>query len=424
MTTINIKARRLHPKQQEIKQSKAKRKVAVCGRRVGKTTLEGDVAKDGLLAGLKVLYCAPTIDQTETFWNEVKRIFSPLIDGGFLYKNETKKTIRGADAYKDDFGSIHAKTGHNADSLRGDTGDIIIMDEYSLMSADVWGQVIAPMTLDNDATIYFTFTPKRKNHAYKLYLKAKNDDTGRYESWNFSSHENPYLDAVALAELGEDMTEDDYQQEIMAQFLDSAGQVFKKVSTITLSDGACNNPRHTRVCGLDWGKSRDWSCISVGCLDCRKELYIERYRHEDYRLQRVKIAKVWQDYNISFGAAESNSIGETNIEELRAAGFNVQGYFTSKSSITPMASRQPKRGSSSVSIPKNRLVENFNLMFSNKDFHLLPYEVGTEELEAYEVSYNDSGIPSYSHPDGGHDDTVDARMFMYYAISAYRPAVF
>ena len=155
MTDITLKLRNLHPKQMEIKHATEKRRVIVAGRRVGKTTLMADIAIEGLLSGKRVLYCAPVHDQTEAFWDEVTRLLAPLVKAGILEKNETLKRIKG-----EGFGRIRAKTGHRADSLRGDNGDIIIMDEYSLMDADIWDKVIAPMLLDNDGTIYFIFTPK------------------------------------------------------------------------------------------------------------------------------------------------------------------------------------------------------------------------------------------------------------------------
>ncbi|NIV32807.1 MAG: hypothetical protein GWN58_26185, partial [Anaerolineae bacterium] len=56
-----------HSKQQAIRQSKAKRRVIVAGRRGGKTTGAAILAVEGMLRGKRVLEAAPTMEQTEAF---------------------------------------------------------------------------------------------------------------------------------------------------------------------------------------------------------------------------------------------------------------------------------------------------------------------------------------------------------------------
>ena len=408
MTDITLKLRNLHPKQMEIKHATEKRRVIVAGRRVGKTTLMADIAIEGLLAGKRVLYCAPVHDQTEAFWDEVTRLLTPLVKAGILDKNETLKRIKG-----EGFGRIRAKTGHRADSLRGDNGDIIIMDEYSLMDADIWDKVIAPMLLDNDGTIYFIFTPKMKNHAYKLYIKAKHDETGRWAAWNFSSHENPHLSAEALQEITADMTADAYQQEIMAQFLDGDGQVFRRVQENMTSDGKCDNPRHLHLAGVDWGKHNDYTVISVGCRDCMKELYMDRFNQIDYSFQRKRLVSAVKRFNVRGILAERNSIGEPNIEELQRAG------------IPMMQGDDRKPGWNATGTSKPILIETLALSLEEMAFAFLPVEVATDEMEAYEQKQSSTGKTTYNAPTGkdNHDDTVIARALAVRALTRYRSAV-
>jgi hypothetical protein len=399
---LDLVMRNLHGKQLDIKQSPAKRKVVVCGRRVGKTTLTADIAIDGFLDGRRVLYCAPTSEQTGAFWDEVLRILSPLIKAGVVYKNETKKLIKA-----DGFGRIQAKTGHRADSLRGDTGDIVFMDEYSLMDDDVWDKVIAPMTLDTDATIYFTFTPKRKNHAYKTYLRAISDGSGRWQAWNFSSHENPHLDAQAMAEITQDMTQQAYHQEIMAEFLDSEGQVFRNITANLTSDGICNCGHSADiVAGIDWGKLNDYTVISVGCRNCRKELFMDRFNRIDYRLQVKRIVSAVNKYNVSYILAESNSIGEPNIERLyeELPDTVIEGVFMD-------------------GFKKTKFIENLAVSLERVEYQFLNNDIGKAELEAYEMEMTSTGRPRFNAPSGIHDDTVISRALMLHSINSYIPAV-
>jgi len=89
-----------------------------------------------------------------------------------------------------------AKTGKLPDHLRGGWGDYIILDEYAYQNPIVWTKVVAPMTLDTNATIVFISTPDFRNHFYHLYLKALIDD--RWDVITFSSLENPHLSQEAL----------------------------------------------------------------------------------------------------------------------------------------------------------------------------------------------------------------------------------
>ncbi|GAI18464.1 unnamed protein product, partial [marine sediment metagenome] len=86
---------------------------------------------------------------------------------------------------------IRAKTAWNADSLRGDYADLLIMDEWQLMNEGAWDKVGAPMLLDNDGDAVFIYTPRSFHsrtitkaddplHASKMYKKAKADTTGRW----------------------------------------------------------------------------------------------------------------------------------------------------------------------------------------------------------------------------------------------------
>jgi hypothetical protein len=165
----------------------------------------------------------------ETFWWEVKRALGAAVDSGGLYKNESLHLIelRGSKQ------RIRAKTAWNADTLRGDYADDLILDEWQLMDEQAWELVGAPMLLDNDGDAVFIYTPpslqsrsiskaRDPRHAPKLFKKAERDKTGRWAAFHFSSHDNPHISPAALEELTEDMTSLGYKQEILAEDVEQA----------------------------------------------------------------------------------------------------------------------------------------------------------------------------------------------------------
>ncbi len=224
-STINFEAilREPHPQQRLFIESQAKRKVIRAGRRSGKTVGVAEVALLRFGAGRRVLYATPTQDQIDRFWFEVKRALAEPIKAGVLYKNETEHVIEVPNTLQ----RIRAKTAWNADTLRGDYADDLILDEYQMMNEDAWEVVGAPMLLDNNGDAVFIYTPPSirtagqskahdPRHAAKLFKKAQADKTGRWETFHFSSHDNPYLDRVALDEITRDITQIVYDQEILA----------------------------------------------------------------------------------------------------------------------------------------------------------------------------------------------------------------
>lgn len=218
-----------HPKQAEFVDSTSKRIVVRAGRRGGKTVGVGIRAVKRFLAGRRVLYGSPTTEQIQRFWATVTRALDETIRAGIFKKNESDHTIELVGTEQ----RIKAKTCWNADTLRGDYADDLILDEWQLMNEDAWGVVGAPMLLDNNGDVTFIYTPPSLHsrstskandpqHAAKLYKKAKADTSGRWQTFHFTSHDNPHISAEAIEELAGDMTALAYRMEINAEDVDEA----------------------------------------------------------------------------------------------------------------------------------------------------------------------------------------------------------
>lgn len=199
------------------------------------------------LLGRRQLYATPTSDQLGRFWKEVCRALRNPIAAGIFVKNETNKTIEEPGTER----RIKAKTAWNADSLRGDYADDLYLDEWQLMNEDAWEVVGAPMLLDNNGDAVFIYTPPSMNsrsvtkakdprHAPKMFKKAladieaakKEGRESRWAAFHFTSHDNPYISAVALDELTQDMTSLAIKQEIEAEDTEEVPGALWKLATI------------------------------------------------------------------------------------------------------------------------------------------------------------------------------------------------
>jgi hypothetical protein len=217
---------------------------AKCGRRFGKTFVISDIDcaaflgicrqcmgmgcascfGTGRVRQKRVLYAAPTAEQMDKFWFEVKTILEPGIEAGIFVKNETEHTIEipGTEI------RIKAKTAWNADTLRGDWGDLITPDEWQLFNEDCLDSVIRPMLLDTNGQLILAFTPPSRRtigvskandpmHATKFYNHCDADKSGRWTCFHATSHDNPKISHSALATIQQDMSADVYRREIMAE---------------------------------------------------------------------------------------------------------------------------------------------------------------------------------------------------------------
>lgn len=241
---FTVRLPQLHSGQTAVLESRAKRKVIRAGRRYGKTYVAADIAVEAFLEGRRVLYTAPTSEQTERFWFLVKDFCGELFNHPAFYKNEQERLVERAGTLN----RIRAKTAWNADTLRGDFADLIIFDEWQLTDENAWGFVAAPMLADNNGDAIFIYTPpslrsrfkiksKDPQHAAKLFKRAQAEydkalaagKTPRWQVFTGSSFDNPKISRQALTDLSEDMSALAYRQEILAEDVDEVpGALWKR----------------------------------------------------------------------------------------------------------------------------------------------------------------------------------------------------
>jgi hypothetical protein len=192
------------------------------------------------------------------------------------------------------------------------------------------------------------------------------------------------------------MTQSAYKQEIMAEFLEGEGAVFRNITACMNAPQTTpeDHKGHRIVAGVDWAKQFDYTAISVGCLDCHQELARDRYNQIDYHFQRERLKSLVDKWHAGTVLVEMNSIGVPNLEELQRDGLPVMGFNTTSSS-------------------KPKLIENLALALEQEEWQFQSDPIWTGELEAYEQVVNPyTNRSKYSAPEGMHDDTVIARALM------------
>lgn len=378
---IELRFPRPYALQREIMVHPAKRKVICAGRRGGKTVMAALLACENLLAGRQVLLSSTSQDQADVFWRYTTRWLAPLVQSKMAKKNEVKRTITFLDG-----GMLTVKTGRDPDALRGAFADLLVLDECAYLDPTAWFEVGAPMLADRNGDAVFISTPKRRNWFFELFTKAQDPHNELWHAWHFPSTANPHLNAEGLRMLTADMTEDSYKQEILAEFLEGQGAVFRYI------DERCTayrrEPYQGRfVAGLDWAKENDSTVITVIDTDRRTVVDMDRFNGVDWEIQYGRVKAMHDKWRISQIVAEHNSIGSPNAEQLRRHGLPVYNFETTGATKPP-------------------LIESLVLAFDRGEITALNDPVLKGELMAFERKVTASGRSQYSAPDGLHDDCV------------------
>jgi hypothetical protein len=160
--------------------------------------------------------------------------------------------------------TIELKGAENPDALRGIKLRGLIIDEIaSIRNWDwLWDEVLRATLTDYGAPVMFISTPKGFNHFHELYQRGLSE--GSYKSWRFTSYDNPYIPKEEIDYAKEELTEDTFAQEYMADFRKFTGLVFKEfqreIHVIEPIDipGSWNIYR-----GFDFGSTNPTACLWI-----------------------------------------------------------------------------------------------------------------------------------------------------------------
>ena len=205
--------------QQTISNSNARFKVAACGRRFGKSWLAmNEMAKFARFPDQRILAVAPTYKQCKNiWWNDLKGM---LLDLNWVKKiNESELTITLVNS-----STITLRSSENYDALRGGKYNFLVMDEFADMNPDAWFQVLRPTLSDMKGHALFIGSPKGRNHFHKMWVDAEN--LPDWESFQYTTLQGGNVDEDEIESARRDLSEKDFEQEYMSQFVSYSGVIF------------------------------------------------------------------------------------------------------------------------------------------------------------------------------------------------------
>ena len=201
---------------------------------------------------------------------------------------------------------------------------------------------------------------------------------------------NPHVPASELESLKTDVPERVYRQEILAEFLEDAGGVFRKV-TEAVDRGRRSDTGpiagHRYSTGIDLARVEDFTVITT--LDSKGiQVYHERFNQISWERQISAIKAVLARYP-GQAVMDSTGVGDPIYEALHKAGCKVQGFqFTNAS--------------------KTELIDGLALALEMGHLRLMDVPEQENELKAFEYTLSPSRNVTMSAPEGMHDDCVIA----------------
>lgn len=399
-----------HKGQQLVRKQSKRHNWLSAGRRWRKTTLLTAITIEAAAKGGQYVWGAPTFDQVRIAFREAKRAAVGVAD--FNQSLMTATMPSG--------GIIFYRSLDDPDNARGLTANGVVIDECADVKAEAWYEVLRPMLIDTGGWSWGIGTPKGRNWFFQEHISAL--DRSDSASWQVPTvgsaiidgelvrkphpMENPEIDFDEIVRLFETMPLRTFQQEILAEFLEGEGAVFRNIPAChTLQPSTPEHHRgHTIIAGCDWGKQQDYTAFSFGCLDCRQEVAHDRFNQIDYAFQAQRLKAMCDVWKPATVLTELNSIGQPVFEQLQRSGLPAVGFNTTAQTKPP-------------------LIENLALTLERSEWKFLNDKVWVAELEAYERKVSAAtGRSQYSAPDGLNDDTVMAKALMVWQANSARPS--
>jgi hypothetical protein len=303
----------------EILKDKTRYKILSCGRRWGKSYFSIlFLLSKPLKRNERRWIVFPTYRQAKMVsWSILKDIFAKKD----VSINETELSITFDNGAK-----IELKGADKPDSLRGVSTTMVVMDEYSYMKENVWGEIIQPTLAETKGSALFVGTPTGvQNHFYDLFVKGQSKG-GDYKSWQFTTLEGGFISEEEVENAKKNLDKRTFEQEYLASFLTAANRAAYNFNRDYHCKVMDKSPR--MFWGIDFGVASYMTAILM-CENTAGEVYV----FDEIGLQNsntFELAKLMQQkapglpvYPDPAGKARTSNSTKSDHMILQESGFTV-----------------------------------------------------------------------------------------------------
>jgi hypothetical protein len=378
-----------HKAQVVIHNSNARFRIVVAGRRFGKSMLASRECMARMIIPNQLVWIvAPTYELTRKVFREVYWGFHKHIPHWIKKSSDSELKIELVNG-----SLVQCKSADNPVSLIGEGVNLLIMDEASRISENVWTEALRPTLTDTEGDALLISTPKGINWFHTMYIRGQSKEEFDYDSWLVPSSANPYLNPVEIAEAKRTLPEMVFKQEYLAEFQTGAGAVFRNIKNCIKGKLEHPHPAAKYIIGVDLGRLVDFTVIVV--LKHEEGHYhlcfMDRFNKINWGLQKTRIKSIVKRYNDSVCVIDSTGVGDAVFDDISRDNINAVG-FKIKSNLV-----------------KNMLIEKLAIAIENEEISFPNIPELINELEVFSYTYsNRTGTTRYNAPSGLHDDCVIA----------------
>ena len=239
----------LKPAAAEVLRSPATVKVMFSGRRFGKTQMMLIAALERALTrpGSVIFYLAPSRKQAKDIsWRPLKDMTPPEWTERVMestlsieFRNGSRITLAGADY---------------ADSLRGQSADLLLVDEFAYVSnlEEMWQAALLPMLATTKGQAIFASTPAGGgNFSAELWEKAA--ETAGWERWNYPTIAGGWVEPAWVEERRGEMDPSLWRQEFFGSIESLLGAVYPSFNNQNIA--VCRDDGGPVLMGVDFNRS-------------------------------------------------------------------------------------------------------------------------------------------------------------------------
>lgn len=381
----------LSPAQKTIADSTTRFRVAICGRRFGKTYLATrELARFARFPDRRCWFIAPTRGQGKGIvWEALKNRLTDLNWVAKINESELTITLRNAS-------EISIKSADAYDRMRGFSVDFVVFDEFADMDPDVWTSV-RPTLSDKQGCALFIGTPKGTgNWSKDIFDMSLTNDT--WASWQYTTLDGGRVTAEEVLAARAEMDERTFRQEYEATFESFAGRIYYAFDRANIVPFAVDQPEVIYI-GMDFNIDPMSATIGVRygeTMHIIDEVHMfSSNTHE--MVQEIKTryprSRIWVYPDPASRQRKTSAGGSTDLSILQNAGFTVKA---------PNAHDPVRDGINAV---------NSRLCDANGARHLLVDPRCKHTIESLERHAYKEGT-SVPDKDSGYDHMSDALRYM------------
>lgn len=159
------------------------------------------------------------------------------------------------------------------------------------------------------------------------------------------------------------------------------------------------NPDFKYYAGLDFGQANDYTVLSIICKNTKQQVALLRLNKLPWSDMRAQVVNLCKKFNVKMLWAEQNSMGSTNIEELKKEFYSKGQNTRIRPFLTTNLSKHGIMTELHEGLHEDglRLLDIHNEQWSQK-----------REFQAFVSKQTPTGIWQLAAAEGEHDDCVIA----------------